>query len=83
MQTIEEALDKLETSRFRAGFHLTPEDRAYYAARGEDVIRAHARDFVASRLAPDWPANDGRQTPCGATRCSRPCTPPPAAAGGA
>ncbi len=63
MQTVEEALDKLETSRFRAGFHLTAEDRAYYAARGEDVIRAHARDFVASRLAPDWPANDGRQTP--------------------
>ena len=31
--------------------------------KGIDTIRAHAKDFVASRLAPAVIPNDGKQTP--------------------
>ena len=30
--------------------------------KGMEVIRSHARDFVAKKLAPAFPENDGRQT---------------------
>ncbi len=33
------------------------------ARRSPDTIEQHARDFIAKRLAPALPANDGRQTP--------------------
>ena len=32
-------------------------------AKGTETVLAHARDFVAQRLAPARPANDGKQTP--------------------
>ena len=63
MQTISQALDKLSRSAFRSSFHLTKKDRAYLEAKGMDVMRAHAADFVRQKLAPAEPANDGRQTP--------------------
>ena len=63
MQTIPQALDKLSRSAFRSSFHLTKKDRAYLEAKGMDVMRAHAADFVRQRLAPAEPVNDGRQTP--------------------
>ena len=63
MQTIEEALEKLKKSTFRAGFHLTAKDRAYVTEKGMDTIRAHAEDFVRKRLAPAVIPNDGFQTP--------------------
>lgn len=63
MQTIEEALKKLQRSRFRAGFHLGEKERAYVRSRGMEVIRRHAADFVRQRLAPTEIPNDGRQTP--------------------
>lgn len=63
MQTIDEALDKLEKSRFRSSFHLTEKDRAYVLDKGMDTIKNHARDFISKRLAPAIPENDGRQTP--------------------
>ena len=63
MQTIEQALARLQTSAFRAKFHLTDADRAYIEQKGLAVIRSHAEDFVARRLAPAEIANDGRQTP--------------------
>jgi predicted Fe-S protein YdhL (DUF1289 family) len=28
-----------------------------------DIVMDHARDFIAQRLAPAHPANDGKQTP--------------------
>ena len=46
MQTIDEALQKLQTSPFRARFRLGERDRAYVRAKGLPVIRRHARDFV-------------------------------------
>lgn len=56
-------LDRLARSHFRARFHLGTHERDYAVAKGSDTIAAHARDFVAARLAPALPANDGRQTP--------------------
>ena len=52
MQTIDEALAKLQKSKFRSGFHLTKKDIDYINEKGLDVIRTHAADFVAKRLAP-------------------------------
>lgn len=63
MQTIDEALDKLEKSKFRSGFHLTEKERRYLEEKGTAVIRGHARDFVKQKLAPAEPLNDGKQTP--------------------
>ena len=63
MQTIDEALTKLKKSKFRSGFHLTKKDIDYINEKGLDVIRTHAADFVAKRLAPAEIPNDGKQTP--------------------
>ena len=63
MQTIEQALEKLKTSKFRAGFHLDEKDRRYVEEKGMRTIRHHAEDFIARRLAPAEIPNDGKQTP--------------------
>lgn len=63
MQTIDQALDKLQTSPFRAKFHLSEKDRAYVREKGTDTVRSHARDFIRTRLAPAVIPNDGKQTP--------------------
>ena len=61
--TIHQALERLHRSAFRSRFHLSQKDRDYIAQRGLPVIRSHAEDFVAKRLAPAHIPNDGRQTP--------------------
>ncbi len=61
--TIGQALEKLQNSPFRAKFHLSAKDKAYIAQKGLPVIREHAQQFVATRLAPAKIPNDGRQTP--------------------
>ena len=63
MQTIDQALDKLERSKFRSSFHLTKKERAYLDEKGIEVMRSHAEDFVRQKLAPANPPNDGKQTP--------------------
>ena len=63
MQTIEEALNKLEKSKFRSSFHLTKKEKAYLEEKDMDVMRSHAKDFVHQKLAPAEPLNDGKQTP--------------------
>ena len=63
MQKIEEALDKLRTSAFRAGFRLEEKDRTYIREKGLETVRRHAQDFVRLRLAPAVIPNDGKQTP--------------------
>lgn len=63
MQTLDEALDKLQTSKFRSSFHLTAKDKAYILDKGMDTIQLHATDFIRSRLAPAIIPNDGKQTP--------------------
>ena len=63
MATIDETLERLHRSSFRAKFHLTEKDRRYIADKGMDTIRAHAADFIRDRLAPASIPNDGKQTP--------------------
>ncbi len=63
MQTVDQALKKLEKSKFRSGFHLTEKDREYLKEKGTETIRKHAEDFVRQKLAPAEPLNDGKQTP--------------------
>ena len=50
MQTIEQALLKLEKSKFRSSFKLKEKDREYVKNKGMDTVRSHARDFVRDRL---------------------------------
>ena len=56
-------LDRLSRSAFRSRFRLGKKEKTYLEAKGVEVIRSHAADFVAQRLAPAQPGNDGRQTP--------------------
>ena len=55
--------DRLSGSAFRARFRLGEKEKTYLEAKGMEVIRSHAADFVARRLAPAHPRNDGKQTP--------------------
>lgn len=60
----EDALfQRLAQSPFRRRFHLGAKEREYCLAKGPEVIDQHAADFVAQRLAPAEPKNDGKQTP--------------------
>ena len=63
MQSIDEALKKLEHSKFRSSFHLTKKEREYLKEKGMDVMESHARDFVRTKLSAADPVNDGKQTP--------------------
>ena len=63
MQTIDQALEKLSRSSFRAKFRLSESERAYVQKKGMDTIRVHAAEFVKKRLAPAQIPNDGKQTP--------------------
>ena len=56
-------LNRLSRSKFRSSFHLKQADRDYIEKQGMDKIRSHAEDFVRTRLAPAYIANDGKQTP--------------------
>ena len=63
MQTIEQALEKLSRSSFRAKFHLSQTELRQIQTKGLAQIRSHAQDFIRTRLAPAHPQNDGHQTP--------------------
>lgn len=63
MATVEETLERLEKSNFRAKFRLSVKDKQYIREKGIDVIRNHAEDFIKTRLAPADIPNDGKQTP--------------------
>lgn len=56
-------LEKLSHSPFRSRFHLKAAERTYIAVKGMDTIERHAADFIAKRVAPAFPPNDGKQTP--------------------
>ena len=62
-ENINNILDRLKSSPFRAKFALDDKDRAYIKAKGLDTIRLHAYDFIEKRLAPAVILNDGKQTP--------------------
>lgn len=61
--TIGQALERLQSSKFRSKFHLSAKERTYLAEKGLPTIREHAQDFVRTRLAPAEIPNDGKQTP--------------------
>lgn len=63
MQSIGEALKKLESSKFRSSFRLGKKELDYISEKGFDTIKEHARDIIRKRLAPAYIENDGSQTP--------------------
>jgi hypothetical protein len=63
VRALDDLFAALRLSRFRRRFVLGPSERRYRASKGEPAMLDHARAFVAERLAPAVPRNDGRQTP--------------------
>lgn len=63
MGDLDDLFRELSKSRFRRSFALGAKDRAYLAAKGRTVVLRHAEEFIAQRLAPAAPRNDGKQTP--------------------
>jgi hypothetical protein len=63
MRDLDLVFAKLAASPFRRRFRLADKERAYLADRGMRTVLSHARDFIAKRLAPAAPLNDGKQTP--------------------
>lgn len=63
MRPLDDLFTALSGSAFRRRFHLGARERAYLGERGLPTVLEHARDFVARRLAPAAPPNDGKQTP--------------------
>jgi hypothetical protein len=61
--TIPQKLVSLKRSKFRSKFKLSQKNRDYIATKGLETIKEHAYQFVNSRVAPDFPKNDGKQTP--------------------
>jgi exodeoxyribonuclease V alpha subunit len=62
MATVEDALERLNSSKFRSSFKLSKKDKEYVNEKGMEMIRSHTRDFVKNKLAPAFPKNDGKQT---------------------
>ena len=62
-RTIPRKLASLKQSKFRSKFKLSEKDRDYIANKGLETIKEHAFQFVNTRVAPDYPKNDGKQTP--------------------
>ncbi len=63
VRSLDEVFARLANSAFRRRFRLAARERDYLRARGKETVLMHARAFVAQRLAPARPANDGKQTP--------------------
>ena len=61
--TIPQKLTALKQSKFRSKFKLAQKNRDYIATKGLETIKEHAFQFLNSRVAPDFPKNDGKQTP--------------------
>jgi hypothetical protein len=60
---IHKKLTVLRQSKFRSKFKLSQKDRDYIAAKGLKTIKEHAFQFINSRVAAEFPKNDGKQTP--------------------
>jgi predicted Fe-S protein YdhL (DUF1289 family) len=63
VRDLDELTAALAGSRFRRRFKLGPKERDYLAEKGPAIVLEHARTFIAQRLAPAAPRNDGKQTP--------------------
>jgi hypothetical protein len=63
MRNLDDVFRGLAASRFRRQFKLQPRDAAYLREKGIEQVLQHADGFIAQRLAPAHPVNDGKQTP--------------------
>lgn len=63
MRDLDDLFAALARAPFRAKFRLAPADATYLREKGLETVLRHAEDFVARRLAPAAPKNDGKQTP--------------------
>ena len=63
MNMSDDLFTRLARSPFRQRFRLGRAEYDYASSKGEPVLRQHAAEFVAQRLAPAQPENDGKQTP--------------------
>jgi predicted Fe-S protein YdhL (DUF1289 family) len=63
VQEIDGTLEKLSKSPFRQKFSLRKAELDYLEHHGLGTVLDHARGFIAKRLAPAHPENDGKQTP--------------------
>ena len=63
MSNVQEVLTRLRQSPFRSRIHLQEKELAYLRKKGRSEVLKHAAEFVEQRLAPAFPANDGKQTP--------------------
>lgn len=61
LRDLDDLFAALRGSTFRRRFRLGACERAYLEAKGMDMVLAHAADFVAQRLAPAEPRNDGKR----------------------
>ena len=62
-RTISRKLASLKQSKFRSIFRLSKKDQEYIAANGLETIKEHAFQFLKTRVVPNFPKNDGKQTP--------------------
>jgi hypothetical protein len=60
MRTPDEVFDALATSSFRRRFRLHGRELDSLRAKGLSVVLVHARDFIATRLTPAAPVQDGQ-----------------------
>ncbi|MCB1503921.1 MAG: DUF4186 domain-containing protein [Hyphomicrobiaceae bacterium] len=63
MKPLDDIFARLAKSPFRCRFQLGAQDRAYLDSKGREAVLDHAATFIAERLAPANPRNDGQQTP--------------------
>ena len=63
LMEINQTLEILKKSTFRSKFKLSERDRQYAREKGIDTIKKHTFDFINSRIAPQYPKKDGKQTP--------------------
>jgi hypothetical protein len=63
LRNLDGVFERLKRSPFRQRFRLRGPERDYLDRKGLDVVLEHASDFIDKRLAPAFPANDGKQTP--------------------
>lgn len=63
MFSIDYVFKRLAASPFRQRFHLGAKEYRYCQDKGPETVSQHAADFIAKRLAPAEPEQDGKQTP--------------------
>ncbi len=60
---MDQLFESLSRSKFRSSFKLRNAEVLYFRTKGIDLILSHGEDFIRTRLAPGFIANDGKQTP--------------------